>query len=260
MNIGYIWNNGASSGFNGNVRTIALDSNSGLIIAGGDFTDFKGTGISHLVSFQLSGPNLGLYYSFSFNPDGVVNSVVIASTGVFVGGNFSNSSGVSSCNTNYGFYANWNGSSSWDLFDYPFFSPSSYIRKIYNFVPTTGPYYTIIDNLTTDDLYENTGLSPTITLPPIPSGSRWLDIFFNGSITTFATDAQSSVGFPFYVLSPGGGVIVDLSSTGAVVVYNGTEYSNSIILTGLGATCETFYDISVNKWYVMSTFGQVQIT
>jgi hypothetical protein len=40
-------------------------------------------------------------------------------------------------------------------------------------------------------------------------------------------------------------------------VHSGAEHNISITLSGSGTTCETFYDSSVNKWYVISTFGTV---
>jgi hypothetical protein len=243
---GYVWDAGNSTGFvGGSVRTIVLDSNSGLIIVGGEFTDFKGAGLSYLTSFQLFGYSLGGYWGFGFIPNNIVTSVVPYSSGVLIGGNFINPITYMTWNTNFSVYAIRNGS--WDLYDYPFFSPSNPIRRIF-FFPNIGTYYTILD---TEQIYQDGTLLPTI-----PTGNVWLDIFYNNSITTFATDAQSSVGFPFYILNISTSITVNLS--GATVVYGGGQFSSNITLFGQGSVCETQFNSFNNRWYVLSTTGTVQ--
>jgi hypothetical protein len=193
----------------------------------------------------LFGYSLGGYWGFGFIPNNIVTSVVPYSSGVLIGGNFINPLTYMNWNTSFSVYAIWNGS--WDKYDYPFFSPSNPIRRIF-FFPNIGTYYTILN---TEEIYQGGTLLPTI-----PTGSVWLDIFFNGSITTFATDAQSSVGFPFYILNISTSITVNLS--GATVVYGGGQFSSNITLFGQGSVCETQFNSSNNRWYVLSTTGTVQ--
>jgi len=69
----------------------------------------------------------------------LVNSVVPYSSGVLVGGRFTNPLTSPTWTDSYGIYITWNGTG-WDLNNY-LFSPPSLISFI-TFIPTTGVYYT----------------------------------------------------------------------------------------------------------------------
>jgi len=241
-------NNYSGGGFTGGeVKSIVYDSGSGFIVVGGTFaTEDIGSGsigIPYLFTFQTpDGIIVSSYFSAGFIPNNPVNSVILypSGSGLLVGGDFNNSAGIGSCNTNYGVRISWSGSS-WDLNDYPIYNPSNNISSIF-YNSYTGVYYTIENG--------NSIRSDAIQLPAIPVGSSWTCILYNGSNTLFATNAQSTAGFLLYALNNSLVIVVN-SPTFPINTYSGV-YTN-INLQGFGSAVECMY-IS-GAWWVVSQVG-----
>jgi uncharacterized delta-60 repeat protein len=82
-----------STGFNGVVRAIVIDSN-GKIYCGGDFTQYKGVAANRIIRLNADGSkDTGFDNSTGFN--NIVNEITIDSNGkIYVGGNFISYKGV----------------------------------------------------------------------------------------------------------------------------------------------------------------------
>jgi len=171
-----------------------------------------------------------------------VSSVIQYSSGVLVGGQFSNTQGYGVCNTNYGIYLTWNGSN-WEVNDY-LFSPSSSISFI-TFIPTTGVYYT---NVAGNTMYAN-----STQYLPIPIGSSWECVAYNGSQTLFATNAQTSAGFLFYYYDQNVGITIN--GGGNVFRNQSSSVSTNCLLTNINSAVEMMWNSNLNCWFVISNEG-----
>ena len=245
----YALNNNGGAGFlGGDVLTITRDNNSGFIIVGGSFTDSNigggGLGIGYLFTFQTTlGYDVSSYFSIGANLGSAVNTLELYSAGVVVGGDFSNPLTHPSWTDSYGIYMTWNGTN-WDLNNFPFFSPSFPINYI-TYLSPVGTYYTITNN---NILYQ-----ASTQLLSIPIGSAWKCISFNGSITVFATNAQTTAGFLFYYYDQNVGITI----TSGATTFN--DYSmqgaTNCLLLGTGASVEMIYRTSTANWWVISRNG-----
>lgn len=242
-------NNYSGGGFTGGeVKSIVYDTTgSNFMVIGGTFTTEDigsgGIGTPYLFTFQTpDGIIVNSYFSIGLTLNNPVNSVIEYSGSILVGGDFNNTSGASFCNTNYGMRINWNGSN-WDLYDYQFYSPSNNITSIF-YNSYTGVYYTIENG--------NSIRSDAIQLPlPIPSGSSWTCILYNGANTLFSTNAQSSAGFLLYALNNSLVIVVNNGGLYPINAYSGV-YTN-INLQGFGSSVECMY--YSGSWWVIAQNG-----
>lgn len=231
--------------FGGDVLSINKDiNNSQFIIVGGSFTNLtvnsSPISIPYLFTYiTTNGYDLTSGFSVGLDLNDFVTSIIPISGGLLVGGNFSNSSGYSFCNTNYGFYMIWNGSN-WELYDYTLFNPSGIINSI-TFIPFLGLYYTVSNYNT---VFIN-GLQ-TIT---IPVGFNWNCVAYNGTNVLYATDAQNSIGFLFYQYDQN----VSLTINGGGNIFNttGGSFTNCLLIFTNSAV-EMMWNSSLNKWFVIS--------
>jgi len=242
----YSLNNTTGAGFTGGaVKSITFDSGNNFIIVGGDFTDENTTGsnlgIPYIFTFQTpDGYSVSSFFSLGFSLNSNVSSVLMYSGEVMVGGQFNNSQGQGSCNTNYGFKMNWTGSY-WNLTDYPIYSPQNPISSI-TYIASTGVYYTIENG--------NILYSGSNQLPNIPTGSTWNCIAYNGGSTYFATNNQTSVGFLFYILN--NSLVITISSIGvSFFAYSGVYTICNLL--GFGSSVEMMYHSGA--WWVVSQNG-----
>jgi hypothetical protein len=240
-------NNSGNGFFGGNVLTISQDIyNSNYIIVGGDYTSIVVNTttqfIPYLFTYQTSfGYDVGSYFSIGTTLNDLVNSVVPYSSGVFVGGRFTNPLVSPTWTDNYGIYMTFNGGG-WDLFNY-LFSPSSIISFI-TFIPTTGVYYT---NVGGNTMYAN-----STQYLPIPIGSSWECVAYNG-LTLFATNAQTSAGFLFYYYDQNVGITIN--GGGNVFRNQSSSTSTNCLLTNINSAVEMMWNSSLNCWFVVSQEG-----
>ncbi len=245
----YSFSNVSGNGFfDGNVLTISQDIyNSNYIIVGGSYETIQANSnsisIPRIFTFQTSnGYDVGSYFGIGLNLNNPVSSVIQYSSGVLVGGQFSNTQGYGVCNTNYGIYLTWNGSN-WEVNDY-LFSPSSSISFI-TFIPTTGVYYT---NVAGNTMYAN-----STQYLPIPIGSSWECVAYNGSQTLFATNAQTSAGFLFYYYDQNVGITIN--GGGNVFRNQSSSVSTNCLLTNINSAVEMMWNSNLNCWFVISNEG-----
>jgi hypothetical protein len=248
-NIFYTFSNTSGNGFfSGDVFTISQDIyNSNFIIVGGSYTNIQSNGnpitIPYLFTFQTtSGFDVGSYFSIGTVLNAPVNSVVPYSSGVLVGGQFTNPLMSPTWTDNYGIYIVWNGSS-WDLNNY-LFSPSSSISFI-TIIATTGVFYTNVGGAT---MYADTS-----QYLPIPIGSSWECVAYNGSNTLFATNAQTSAGFLFYYYDQNVGITIN--GGGNVFRNQSSSVSTNCLLTNINSAVEMMWNSSLNCWFVVSQEG-----
>jgi hypothetical protein len=95
-----------------------------------------------------------------------------------------------------------------------------------------------------------------------PSGNRYVPQFvqYLGSNGTFTLTGENNMRQVLININPSFGSTIIVNLSGAIVVV-GTlqnEYSNNITLTNEGSSCQTIYNSSNNRWYVLSTTGTVQ--
>jgi hypothetical protein len=231
--------------FGGDVLTISKDTaTSNFIIVGGTFTSASANSapisISYLLTFGTSnGYNLTSYFSIGTILNSPVSSVLGYSGGVYIGGSFTNPLVSPTWTNNYGMSIFWNGSS-WDLNNY-IFSPPSPISFI-TFFPTTGVYYTNVGG--------NTIYADTNQYLPIPIGSTWECVTYNGSFTLFATNAQTSAGFLFYYYDQN----VGLTINGGGNTFRSTSGSGftNCLLTNINSAVEMIWNSTLNCWFVIS--------
>ena len=247
-NIFYSFSNTFGNGFfSGDVLTITRDTNlTGYIIVGGSYTSATANGTSipipYLITFQTTlGYDIAGWFGIGSALNAPVNSVVPYSSGVLVGGQFTNPLTSPTWTDNYGIYIVWNGSS-WDENNY-LFSPSSSISFI-TIIATTGVYYT---NVGGNTMYANAS-----QYLPIPIGSSWECVAYNG-LTLFATNAQTSAGFLFYYYDQNVGITIN-GGGNTFNSINGSGFTNCL-LTNINSAVEMMWNSSLGKWFVISQEG-----
>ena len=218
-----------------------------VIIVGGDYTNLQVSSspvtIPYLFTFQTTaGYDVGAYFSIGTTLNSSVTSVVPYSSGVLVGGQFTNPLVSPSWSDSYGIYIVWNGSS-WDLNNY-LFSPFSSISFI-TFIPSTGVYYT---NVAGNTMYANTS-----QYLPVPIGSAWECVTYNGSNTLFATNAQTSAGFIFYYYDQNVGITIN--GGGNVFRNQSSSTSTNCLLTNINSAVEMMWNNTLLCWFVVSQEG-----
>ena len=240
-------NNSGNGFFGGNVLTITQDTNSpNYIIVGGSYTSLQVNTttqfIPYLFTFQTTfGYDVGSYFSIGTTLNDLVNSVVPYSSGVLVGGRFTNPLTSPTWTDSYGIYITWNGGG-WDLNNY-LFSPPSLISFI-TFIPTTGVYYT---NVAGNTMYANTS-----QYLPIPIGSSWECVAYSG-LTLFATNAQTTAGFLFYYYDQNVGITIN--GGGNVFRNQSSSVSTNCLLTNINSAVEMMWNSSLGCWFVISNEG-----
>jgi len=245
----YSFSNVSGNGFfGGNVNSISKDtSSSGYIIVGGSYTNIQANAnpitIPYLFTYQTTlGYDVGSYFSIGTTLNGSVSSVVPDSSGVLVGGQFTNPLTSLTWTDSYGIHISWNGGG-WNLNNY-LFSPSQSISFI-TFIPTTGVYYTNVGG--------NTMYADTTQYLPIPIGSFWECVAYNGSNTLFATDAQTTAGFLFYYYDQNVGITI--SGGGNVFRNQSSSTSTNCLLTNINSAVEMMWNSSLSCWFVISQEG-----
>jgi hypothetical protein len=241
----------SGDGFSGgDVLSITQDIyNSNFIVVGGSFTAGTANGsiwnIPYLFTYATSnGYDLTSYFGIPSGLNAPVSSVIPYSSGILVGGSFTNPLISPTWTENYGIYISWNGSS-WDENNYLFSSPSP-ITSI-TFIPSTGFHYTILNGNT---IYANT----TPYTPPLPTfGSSWECIAYNGSNTLFATNAQTSAGFLFYTYDQNVGITIN--GGGNVFRNQSSSVSTNCLLTNINSAVEMMWNSNLNCWFVISNEG-----
>jgi hypothetical protein len=246
----YTFNNSVGAGFtSGDVLSITQDIyNSNYIIVGGSFTSEDiGSGalsIPYIFTYQTTlGYDVSSYFGIGANLNSQVNSVIPYSSGVLVGGTFTNPLTSMSWTDNYGIYMTWNGSN-WDLNNY-LFSPPNPITKII-YISSTGEFFTITDAGSSDTLYKG-----TLQTPALPVGNRWNNIAYNGSLTLYATNAQTTAGFLYYQLDQSVGVSI-IASGGQTFNTDGGSNFTTCYMTNVNSSFEMIYRSATNNWYVIS--------
>jgi hypothetical protein len=234
--------------FGGDVLSISRDAiTSGQYIVGGSFTTASANStpisIPYLLTFDTTnGFNLTSFFSIGTTLNAPVSSVISYSSGILVGGSFTNPLFSPTWTDNYGMYIFWNGSS-WDLNNY-LFSPPSLISFI-TLIPTTGVYYTNVGG--------NTMFGDTSQYLPIPTGSIWECVAYNGSNTLFSTNNQSGVGFLFYYYDQNVGITIN--SGGSVFRNQSSSVSTNCLLTNVNSAVEMIWNSTLNCWFVISNEG-----
>ena len=248
-NIFYSFSNTFGNGFfGGDVLTITRDTNlTGYIIVGGSYTSASANGTSisipYLITFQTTfGYDIAGWFGIGSALNAPVTSVVPYSSGVLVGGQFTNPLMSPTWTDNYGIYIVWNGSS-WDLNNY-LFSPSSSISFI-TIIATTGVIYT---NVGGNTMYANTS-----QYLPIPIGSSWECVAYNGSNTLFATNAQTTAGFLFYYYDQNVGITIN--GGGNVFRNQSSSTSTNCLLTNINSAVEMMWNSNLSCWFVISNEG-----
>jgi hypothetical protein len=235
--------------FGGDVLSITKDiANSNFIVVGGSFTTGTANAsiftIPYLFTYSTSnGYDLTSFFSIGTTLNAPVNSVSSYSSGVYVGGSFTNPLVSPTWTDSYGMSIVWNGSS-WDLSNYIISSPQPITYIIY--IPATGVYYTLANGSNT--LYANTTQYATI-----PIGSAWECVAYNGSNTLFATNAQTSAGFLFYQYNQSVGVNIG-SGGNTFNSISGSNFTNCYLVY-TNSSVEMLWNSSMNKWFVISQEG-----
>jgi len=249
----YPFSNSSGSGFTGgDVYSIARDSSTSLYVVGGNFTNVTvsgfSSGLSYLFTYQTSmGYDVSSYFGIGASLNNPVYSVLPYSSGVIVGGSFTNPLVYPSWTDSYGIYITWNGTN-WDLNNIPFYQPQGPITQ-FIYISTTGDYFTIVDSGSFDTLIKG-----SIQMPNIPVGSRWNCIVYNGSNTCYATNNQPSAGFVFYNLNQSTALTITASGGQTFNTYGNLGLTN-IIMYGAGSSFEFIYNISSNSWWVIALNG-----
>lgn len=247
----YFFNNysGGSGFYGGNVYSISIDFGSSFIVVGGSYTDVSpsgsGIGQSYIFTWNTSdGYTINSYFSLGLALNNQVNSVMGYGSGCLVGGQFNNTQGYGSCNSNYGIYIVWTGSS-WDIQTYPYFQPNNTVKNIF-WSPSTGDYFTSIEDGAVELLYKN-----NIQTPTIPIGAVWNCVIYNGSTVCYATNGQTSAGFIFYNLDQSVGITITASGLQTFNT-NGGQNFTSINAFSIGSAFEAVYRLATDSWWVIS--------
>ena len=241
----YSFSNVSGNGFfGGDVLSITKDTANSFIIVGGSYTSIQANAlpvtIPYLFTYQTAlGYDVGSYFSIGTALNGSVTSVVPYSSGVLIGGQFTNPLFSPTWTDSYGIYIVWNGSG-WDLNNY-LFSPSQSISFI-TFIPTTGVYYTNVAG--------NTMIANTSQYLPIPIGSSWECVAYNGSNTLFATNAQTSAGFLFYYYDQNVGITIN--GGGNVFRNQSSSTSTNCLLININSAVEMMWNNTLLCWFVVS--------
>jgi hypothetical protein len=245
----YSFSNVSGNGFfGGDVLSITKDTvNSNFIVVGGSFTNLQVSStpvtIPYIFTFGTSfGYDVSSYFSIGTTLNAPVSSVISYSSGVLVGGSFTNPVISMSWTDNYGIYIFWNGSF-WDLNNY-LFSPSFPINFI-KLIPTTGVYYTNEGSYIRADT--------TQYIPALPIGSSWECVAYNGSNTLFATNAQTTAGFLFYYYDQNVGLTIN--GGGNVFRNQSSSVSTNCLLTNVNSAVEMIWNSTLNCWFVISNEG-----
>jgi len=248
----YPFSNNAGNGFfGGDVLSISQDTlNSGHVLVGGSFTSLTANGntysVPHLITYSTgTGYDLTGIFFIPTTLNGVVNDVLPYSGGIMIfGGAFTNPLVSPTWTENYGMAIYWNGTN-WEESNYPFINPLAPISWITHF-PNIGVFYT---NVGGNTIWAN-GVE---YVPNIPTGSAWECVAYNGSISLFATNNQSGVGFLFYYYDQA----VGLTITGGGNTFNSINGSNftNCFLTGLNSAVEMLWNSTLSKWFVISQQG-----
>jgi hypothetical protein len=237
----------------GIVYSFARDNTNSFIIVGGDFNQVNtnsGTQATpNLFVFQtFNGYDTAGFYPYGISP---INAPVKAlldyntfGAGILVGGDFTGAGGGF---ISYGMVMVWNsGTSNWDLSSYPLGggggSPITFITQ-----PASGG--TIFTYYSGNNLYNQNAL-----LPALPVGTAWKCVAFSYPASTiyYATDAQTTAGFLFYILNTA--TNVTLTSVYPIKQYSTASYQN-IDLLGTGSIAELIWNSSKNEWYIISSYG-----
>jgi hypothetical protein len=234
--------------FGGDVLTISKDTaTSNFIIVGGSFTSASANSapisIPYLLTYSTSnGYDLSSYFSIGTILNAPVSSVIAYSSGILVGGGFTNPLFSPTWTDSYGIYIFWNGSS-WDLNNY-IFSPNGSISFI-TLIPSTGVYYTNVGG--------NTMFANTSQYLPIPTGSIWECVTYNGSNTLFSTNNQPAVGFLFYYYDQNVGITIN----GGGFTFRSTSGSSftNCLLTNVNSAVEMIWNSTLFSWFVISQEG-----
>jgi hypothetical protein len=245
----YSFSNASSNGFfGGDVLSITKDTaNSNYIIVGGSFTSLQANGspqtIPYIFTYITSnGYDLTGFFSIGTTLNAPVNSVSSYSSGVYVGGDFTNPLISPTWTDNYGISIFWNGSS-WDLNNY-IFSPSFPINFI-TLIPATGVYYTNEGSYIRADTIQY--------VPNLPIGSSWNCVAYNGSQTLFATNTQTTAGFLFYYYDQNVGITID--GGGNVFRNQTSSVSTNCLLTNINSAVEMIWNSTLGAWFVISQEG-----
>jgi hypothetical protein len=257
----YSFDNVSQGGFtkNGSVGTVnaICKDNSGLgyYIVGGDFdiinTSSGTIGIAYLFTFETSnGYQMSSYFGIGSPLNAPVNSLVeFQGNGILVGGEFTGVASVPSGSSyDYGLRIIWDyGANSWSVDVYPFTSGSGPITSITQPAVDQNIFdvYTIYNGI---NIYKDNTL-----LPAIPVGNAWSCIAWNWTSILYATNAQTSAGFNFYVVnapSPD----INLTSVHPIIQYSTLSYNN-IKLLAAGSTIELIWNVAKSQWYILSYQG-----
>jgi hypothetical protein len=99
----------------------------------------------------------------------------------------------------------------------------------------------------------NTMYADTTQYLPIPIGSFWECVAYNGSNTLFATDAQTTAGFLFYYYDQNVGITI--SGGGNVFRNQSSSTSTNCLLTNINSAVEMMWNSSLSCWFVISQEG-----
>ena len=243
---GYVDNGGGV----GVVNAISRDIATGYILVGGDFiqvyTNSGTQGIPYLFIYQTSnGHDASGFYPYGatgFNAP--VNALLdYNGSGTLVGGDFS---GIGAFLYSYGILIVWNGSTNqWDISPYPFAGSGGFsISSITQPQGFSTPIYTIWGEIY---IYQN-----STALPVIPVGTVWSCIAWDGTSILYATNAQTSATFNFYILSAA--AAINLTSVYPIKQYSTISYNN-ITLLAEGSTIELIWNGTKSEWYILSYQG-----
>jgi hypothetical protein len=246
----YPFSNASNNGFfGGDVLSISKDTaNSNYIIVGGSFTNLQANGSSQTIPYIFTyitsnGYDLTGFFTIGAILNAPVSSVISYSSGILVGGSFTNPLIYPSWTDNYGIYIVWNVSS-WDLNNY-IFSPSFPINFI-KLIPTTGVYYT------NEGSYIRADTTQYIPALP-PFASSWECVAYNGSNTLFSTNNQVSAGFLFYYYDQNVGITIN--GGGNVFRNQSSSVSTNCLLTNINSAVEMIWNSSLSCWFVISNEG-----
>ena len=235
--------NNNNNGFDGDVYAIRNDSsqNNGNIFVGGQFNTFyfaSGSSVSaqNLIVWncQTGTPYAtNTYYTPIGLSSGTVRTMEQYSIFVLVGGDFNVGFGY----TPYALKFDWNGAgyniTNWDFF------PNYPVKQIYN-SPNANHIYTVSNQEVWKDS-TNLGASP--------SGS-WNFVLYNqfGSGQDWFIPNVSLNPWLVYYYNTSDAITITLNNP---VVWNGTTYTNYILLSTKGHSIELIWNNSSNVWYVI---------
>jgi hypothetical protein len=190
-----------------------------------------------------TGYDVTSFFSIGAILNAPVSSVISYSSGILVGGSFTNPLIYPSWTDNYGIYMTWNGSG-WDLNNY-IFSPSFPINFI-KLIPTTGVYYT------NEGSYIRADTTQYVPALP-PFASTWECVAYNGSNTLFSTNNQVSAGFLFYYYDQNVGITIN--GGGNLFRSTSSSVATNCLLTNVNSAVEMIWNSTLGAWFVISQQG-----